>query len=277
MPDKLNHYLKLWALTDPEPLATTNTSDVYTVTYQGQRAVLKLLTPAGIEERAGAFALQHWNGQGAVKLFQFDQDAHLLEYAGDKDLVGMVKSGRDHEATVIIAGVLNQLHSVPVEAPAAGVTPLKVWFRELFTRAALDRDAGVESVFTRAAPLAEKLLDDPQDVRVLHGDIHHENIRYHPQRGWLAFDPKGLIGERTYDAANTFCNPMYMPEVTQNKTRILSTADLFAEHLKIDRTRLLHFVYLYVCLSAAWWLSDTDHYPEHEMRIAALLEDCINL
>ncbi|MBC8170798.1 MAG: phosphotransferase, partial [Anaerolineae bacterium] len=262
MSNNLNHYLKLWDLADPEPLAQTGTSNLYTVTYQTERVVLKLLTPAGDEEKHGAAALHHWNGQGAVRLFRFDDQAHLLEYASGDDLTGLVKSGSDHEATTIIADVLNQLHSVPAEPPPAGVIPLNIWFRELFNFASRDRSAGIDSIFTRGAALAEKLLADPMDVRVLHGDIHHENIRHHPQRGWLAFDPKGLIGERTYDAANTFCNPMKLPGLTENEARILKTADLLADKLKIDRTRLLSFVFIYACLSASWWLM-VDHEPHH--------------
>jgi streptomycin 6-kinase len=50
------------------------------------------------------------------------------------------------------------------------------------------------------------MLADPREVRVLHGDIHHRNIRM-SGRGWLSLDPKGLVGERTYDCASSLCNP----------------------------------------------------------------------
>jgi streptomycin 6-kinase len=80
----------------------------------------------------------------------------------------------------------------------------------LLEYAAAGRLAGIESIYLRSAALAERLLSDPREVRVLHGDIHHRNIRQ-SARGWLAFDPKGLVGERTYDCANT----LYNPEITK--------------------------------------------------------------
>jgi hypothetical protein len=46
-----------------------------------------------------------------------------------------------------------------------------------------------------------------RDVVVLHGDMHHENILKFSSRGWLAIDPKGLVGERGFDYANIFCKP----------------------------------------------------------------------
>jgi aminoglycoside/hydroxyurea antibiotic resistance kinase len=43
---------------------------------------------------------------------------------------------------------------------------------------------------------------------VLHGDLHHGNVLDFGLRGWLAIDPKGLLGERGFDFANIFTNPI---------------------------------------------------------------------
>jgi streptomycin 6-kinase len=86
----------------------------------------------------------------------------------------------------------------------------------------------------------------------LHGDIHHRNIRQ-SSRGWLAFDPKGVVGERTYDCANTLCNPG-MTELVHNETRLLTNAAILADTLAVDVSRVLAFTYVYACLNASWWL-----------------------
>jgi streptomycin 6-kinase len=148
---------------------------------------------------------------------------------------------------------------------------LKRWFRELFQKAALDKSEGLNSTFTRAAPLAEHLLNQNREVRVLHGDIHHENIRHHPERGYLAFDPKGLIGERTFDAANTLCNPVSMGDVVRNEARILRISGILAGKMGIEQSRVLGFVYIYACLSASWIESDGSE-AQDELTIAELVE-----
>ncbi|MEO8393057.1 MAG: aminoglycoside phosphotransferase family protein [Chloroflexota bacterium] len=271
MENKLDHYLKTWNLSDPQPLAATATSHVYTVAYEGETAVLKLLTPVGDEEKVGAIALDYWGGHGAVRLLRCDDQAHLLEYASGENLVPLVKRGEDTQATEIIADVLTELHA-STSAPPEGLYPLKRWFRSLFMMAETDRHAGIESVFVRAARIAEGLLDDPREVRVLHGDIHHENIRFKAGRGWLAFDPKGLLGERTFDVANTFCNPLDMQqELIGNEARVLTTAMIFSEKLKIDPDRLLAFTFSYLCLSASW-IREDGKVPADELQIAALIE-----
>jgi streptomycin 6-kinase len=46
------------------------------------------------------------------------------------------------------------------------------------------------------AATARELLAKPSEVVVLHGDIHRGNVLDFGPRGWLASDPKGLVGER---------------------------------------------------------------------------------
>lgn len=271
MSNSLQHYLEAWGLSNPQPLATTHTSHVYTVTHEGTPVVLKLLNEVGWEERQGATALGYFDGHGAVCLLRADDHAHLLEYVEGDNLVGFVQGGADDQATTIIGDVLNQLHQKRDKPLPDNLYPLKRWFRELFQKAALDKSEGINSVYTRAAPLAERLIDQNRDVRVLHGDIHHENIRYHAQRGYLAFDPKGLIGERTFDAANTLCNPMNMPDVVENEERILRTSGILADKMGIEHSRVLAFVYIYACLSASWFASDGGD-ASNEIHIAELVE-----
>ncbi len=269
--NSLDYYLQAWNLSDPQPLATTPSSTLYTVTYEHGTAVLKLITEYGIEEREGAIALRYFDGHGAAQIIKDDEHAHLVEYIEGDNLVGMVRIGADDAATAIIGDVLNKLHQ-PKDKPLPDNLPhLKRWFQSLFLKASADKSSGIDSIYVRAAALAEKLLDDPRDVRVLHGDIHHENIRYHAERGWLAFDPKGLAGERTYDAANTLCNPMKMEDVVENEERLLRTSGILAEKMGIAHSRVLAFVYIYACLSASW--SEGDGYDaEHALRVAELAE-----
>src|SRR5688500_13089244 len=65
MNETLNHYLSLWVLSDPQILAQTPTSHVYTVTRAGKTVILKLLTEYGWEEQRGAAALRYYDGHGA--------------------------------------------------------------------------------------------------------------------------------------------------------------------------------------------------------------------
>ena len=250
---ELTYYLSEWRLANPQLLTQTLTSHIYIVTHDSETAILKLLAASEKEEQRGAAALHHFDGRGAVRLLRYDEGAQLIEYAAGDELVTLVKRGEDEAATRIIAQVMKQLHSIPLaNARLDSLLGLDRWFERLFDKAEADMQAGIKSIYTRSALLAKRLLADPRDVRVLHGDIHHYNIRQ-SSRGWIAFDPKGLYGERTYDCANTLCNPV-MPELVHNETRLLTNAAILAETLEIDLSRVLAFTYAYACLNASQWL-----------------------
>ena len=245
--------------------------------YQGETVILKLLSATETEEQIGALALRYFDGRGAVRLLRCDAGAQLLEYAAGDELVTLVEGGEDQKATRIIAGVIQQLHSAPQDAPKDELFRLDGWFRALFEKAAADRRVGSESIYMRGAALAEQLLADQCQVRVLHGDIHHRNIRQ-SKRGWLAFDPKGLVGERTYECANTLCNPV-MPELVHNESRLLTLATILAEILELDLQRILAFTFAYACLNASWWSgpAGSEQIVQWHLKVAALIEPHIEM
>jgi streptomycin 6-kinase len=265
-------YLLQWGLTDPQLLADTATSVVYKVRRDGRDAVLKILNRTGtLDEAGGAVALRYFDGVGAVRLLDHDAGAQLLEYAGGADLVSLVTAGHDAWATDIIVDVLNRLHQPRPDRPIAGLTPLAHRFASLFRHATTSEDP----LFKRAAAIAERLLGSQTFQCVLHGDIHQENIRHAGERGWLAIDPKGLYGERTFDAVNVLLNPR-RPHIVLNEARFARTVRILADGMQIDTARLLEFAFAFACLSAAWSIEDGQD-PSSALAIARIAEQSLFL
>jgi len=278
--EKLNNYLVAWNLSAPKLLKQTMTSHIYTVVHESETVILKVLSSTEIDEQRGAVALRYFNGHGAVRLLRHDDGAQLMEYAAGDELVTLVERGEDKNATRIIAHVIEQLHSVPQDAPYNGLLMLDRWFGALLQKAAADKHAGIESIYVRSGSLAERLLADQREIRVLHGDLQHYNIRHTP-RGWLAFDPKGVVGERTYDCANTLCNPV-MPELVHNEARLLNNAAILADSLALELERVLAFTYMYACLNASWWLQlsnieKSEDIIQWHLKVAAIIEPHIEI
>ncbi|MGB1289214.1 MAG: aminoglycoside phosphotransferase family protein, partial [Aggregatilineales bacterium] len=175
------------------------------------------------------------------------------------------------EATRIIGEVLNKLHVVRENTVPGSITSLRRRFRALQQQASNDKLAGRDTIYRRGATQADMLLATAREQCLLHGDMHHENVRHHPERGWLAFDPKGLFGERTFDAANTLCNPVGMPDLVKDEARLLKNADILAETMEMDRDRLLQFTFAYACLSAVWSAED-EQSSDLALAVAHMLE-----
>jgi len=100
MKNGLSHYLAQWNLSDARPIAQTFLGQTYKVQSSYGPAVLKIFTAIGSADGiAGALTLRFFDGGGAVRLFEGDAGAMLIEYADGRDLTGLVREGKDDEAT----------------------------------------------------------------------------------------------------------------------------------------------------------------------------------
>jgi len=249
--DPYQPWLARWALTaDGAPFSTRFGRHLMPVRAGGQPAMLKIAD--GPEEQAGARLMAWWGGDGAARVLKIEGSAILLErVAGPRDLAQMARGGADDEATRILCGAAKQLHEPRAAPPPATLVPLDRWHRSL-ANAAESRGGP----FAPAWAMARDLLANPRDVVVLHGDLHHENVLDGGTRGWLAIDPKGLIGERGFEYANLFRNPD--AEVALQPGRLARQARVVVETAGLDPARLLAWVYTYAVLGASWSLESGD-------------------
>jgi streptomycin 6-kinase len=247
VPVDFQHVLQLWQLVpEGEPIITPS-SHLLPVRWMGRAAMLK--RALDIDEQLGSRVLDWWDGDGAALVYAYDGDTVLMERAqGERSLMRMALEGEDDEASRILCGVARKLHQ-PREKPLPEVIGLREWFRDLAPAAARYGD-----LFPRCLETAEALLASEHDQRVLHGDIHHDNILDFGERGWRAIDPKRLYGERLFDYANLLCNPD-LPTARES-ARFLRQLDVIVEYARVDRRRLLEWVLAFAGLSAAWFLDD---------------------
>src|SRR5262245_53338193 len=253
-----NYYLAQWGLTPDGAPIITHSSRLLPVRCGEAPAMLKIAVEA--EERRGAALMVWWNGEGAARVLAHDGDALLMERAiGKESLLELARNGRDDQASRILCEVAAKLHAPKDCPPPSTVVPLSRWFEALGPAAS--RFGGI---WGKAAATARELLACPQEVVVLHGDIHHGNVLDAGPRGWLAIDPKGLVGERSFDFANIFCNPDM--EIAAARGRLARQASVVAAVAGLDRARLLKWILAYAGLSAAWMIEDGQQ-PEQALAV----------
>jgi streptomycin 6-kinase len=236
-------YIARWHLTADGAPIVTHSSHLLPVIYRGEKAMLKVAVEA--EEQFGGGLMEYWSGDGAAEVFRHETPALLMERAqGTRSLHAMAKSGSDDEATRILCETAAHLHKKR-DKPLPDLIPLRKWFAELE-----DTAAKYGGIVLQSASVAQQLLADQRDVTTLHGDLHHDNVLDFGARGWLAIDPKRLVGERTFDFANIFCNPDF--EIAASPGRLAQQAEIVADVANVDRDRLLRWILAYAGLSAVW-------------------------
>jgi len=203
----------------------------------GSPAVLKVNFPEPESEHE-AEALARWNGAGSVRLLARDEErrALLVERCLPGTQLWEVEESRANE---IAADLLAQLwQASPTDA-----------FRSLAGEAA--RWASELRVTWEAAgrPFEQALLDEAveflatatstgEDDALLHQDLHGGNI-LSSDRGWLAIDPKPLMGERAFDIASLLRDRRDdLARDPDAAGRVRRRLDFFSDRLELDRERV---------------------------------------
>jgi streptomycin 6-kinase len=233
-------------------------------------AMLKIHKPES-DERPGTDYLRYVGGDGAVRVLAADDDALLMERpTGTRSLLDMAVAGDDRGAAEILATTVAKLQAPRGGAVPPTLVPLERHFASLFDL------AHEHPLLHRSAACARALLASPRDVIALHGDLHHSNVLDGGPRGWLAIDPKGLLGERTYDVANLLGNPWPHGDIVHDSGRMLAIGRLYADRLGMDADRVLAFALAHAGLAASWHLDDRSA-PAYRLKCAEVLAPLVSV
>src|SRR5439155_16312007 len=87
-------------------------------------------------------------------------------------------------------------------------------------------------------------------------DLQHSNVLFDRVRGWVAIDPKGVIGEVEYEIGAMLRNPHDRPELFTQPAIVDKRVRCFASKLGLDTRRLLAWGFSQAVLSAIWEIED---------------------
>jgi len=266
VPRLVNHYSEKWDLKLDQPFENLSYNLVITgLNREGQSIVLKLGPPCA-ELVAEAAALNLFAGRAAVRLLADDADggALLLEqvYPGTP----LHELQDEVSATRTAARLMLQLQHAP--PPEHSFPSLKRWFRSLNElKAHPFPTALVEEAKETFATLAA--WEAP--AVILHGDLHHENILFSAERGWLAIDPKGVCGDPGCEVGTFMLNQLPRKALQSELREILSRRlSIFSDELEIEKQRLTRWAFCHAVLSASWSLEEGQDYGR-TIKIAQLL------
>jgi streptomycin 6-kinase len=225
-------------------------------------AVLKLIYPHREAEHE-AEALRVWDGEGAVRLLDYDEEgwAMLIERCEP----GTLLAKSDPEAALdVLIGLLPRLWK-PVGDPFRPLADEAQWWIEQLPGEWEDAGRPFEESVVAAAIDALQTLSATQGEQVLlHQDLHGDNVLAAEREPWLVIDPKPLVGEREFAVAPIVRDA----ELGEGKRDVLYRLDRLTAELGLDRERARLWT---IGQTVAWGL-DTSYTPKHVQTVEWLLE-----
>jgi streptomycin 6-kinase len=236
-----------------------------------QAVVLKVIKQKGDEWHSGE-VLAAFNGNGFARVYEHTPGAVLVErLQPGNSLVEMALNGKDEEATEILADVIQQIASIEstsvklstseIESPNPSATlqlcPTVHDWGKSFDRYLA---AGDDQIPVHLVEAGQRVFMDlcalQRQPKLLHGDLQHYNVLFDSNRGWLAIDPKGVVGEMEYEVGAVLRNPFERPELFLSRATIERRLEQFTTRLDVNYERALEWGFAQAVLSAIWTIED---------------------
>ena len=264
LPDLTADFLDRWELAvEGRPMHGVSALVLPVIRRDATPAVLKLQL-LDEESEGEPVALRVWDGDGAVRLLDHDEatGTMLLERL---DSSRMLAHHPDvHESVLVIAGLLAHLTSFP--APA-GLRHLGDIARDMLeqTPGALAEipDPQARRIVADCAAAVREVVDEPGD-RLLHWDLHDENVLASERAPWLAIDPKPLVGDPGFELWPALANRFDTADIRWR-------FDAMTDVLGLDRARARAWTYGRLLQNCLWDIEDGRPVEERQLEIARRL------
>ncbi|WP_206301525.1 aminoglycoside phosphotransferase family protein [Streptomyces sp. V2] len=233
------------------------------VRTDGLRAVLKLQL-LDEESEGEAVALRLWDGDGAVRLLDLDDatGTMLLERLDPERMLARVADV--HTSVEVITGLLAHLTAGPAPQGMRRLADIAASMLER-TPAVLARipDPEHRRIVADCASAVAEVADEPGD-RLLHWDLHGENVLAADRAPWLAIDPKPLAGDPGYDLWPAIANRFDADDIRWR-------FDAMTSGLGLDRARARAWTLGRLLENSLWNVEDGEPLDEEDLEIARRL------
>jgi streptomycin 6-kinase len=247
-------YLDRWDLRrDGPPRSGVAGLVLPVVTADGTPAMLKL-QDTDWEHPGEGLALRTWAGDGAARLLREDPLTWTLlieRLDPDRDLRPVASDA----AVRIIAGLLNRLnaHTAPPEIPRLADRAADMIAYAPSAARALSAEEG--RLLRRWADQVAEVAPEAGD-RLLHWDLHYENVLAGGREPWLAIDPKPLAGDPGFELWPALWNRW---DATAPDQVIRRRFDIMVEALGLDPQRAATWTVGRALQNALWDIEDGEH------------------
>jgi streptomycin 6-kinase len=266
LPFILEELKAAWNLSDMREVENLSYNYVMTA-YQNELPVVLKLSCDVHELQKEIETLKAYNGNGSIQLLQssLQYQAMLLERAMPGTSLLYSFPHHDDEAMMITINSMNLLHAAQL-LTMHQLPTLHDWFKELYNpHPALDTYH-----INKAQNMLAYLLSTSSRQVILHGDLHHGNI-LSSRRGYVAIDPKGIIGDHAFEPYAFIRNPD--PVNIKPRELILYRIKFFSSHAGLDAQRIHAWAYLQAVLEACWQMQEGQTDPQAAMAEACQLDE----
>jgi len=213
LPARVEEFVERWDLRLDGPAMHGMAALVLPVLRgDGSPAVVKFQILDG-ETEGEPVALRVWSGDGAVRLLDHDEatGTMLLERLDSGRMLDSVEDSR--EAVLVIAGLLARLTAGPAPEGMRRLSDIAAGMLDRVPAALAAVSGPADRALLADCAAAVREVAGEAGDRLLHWDLHFENVLAGTREPWLAIDPKPLAGDPGFELKPAIDNRFDADEV----------------------------------------------------------------
>ncbi len=278
----------IWNLRDVQTVSNLSYNYVAFAKRDDVDVVLKIGVP-NPELNSEIAALKLFNGDGACQLLGSDEERGFLLLERLNPGTMLADLTNDDERTNIAIDVMQRIWR-PITtlesnsllfgtgqqaAQLQKFIKLSDWFDALKkVRSRFNGGTGPfpKKIFERVESLLPGLFAD-ENVKLIHGDFHHFNVML-SDRGWLAIDPKGVIGPAGYEIGPLMINPWgSLSDGISFKAQTKRRMSILSERVGWEQETILNWATAHAVLSAWWDMQEDGTGGEYSLWCAEMFSE----
>lgn len=237
LPSVVQQISETWNLTNLNPIETMTYNYILSGIQKGKPIILKLSLDAERLDKE-INALKIFAGYGVPTVLKNNNSALLLEHLIPGYSLKTFLPKRKDDARTIACQVMTKLHQAPFSSSHKNSFShindlLKI----------LNNEWDIPSEYLiKARFLRDKLLKIYQEYKLLHWDLHHDNILLNNGE-WFAIDPQGVIGPFISETWSFIVDPV-------------SDTEYIASYFNYSLEDIRQWYFVRLILAICWNLED---------------------
>lgn len=263
-------YAQKWALEEVSLLFESPASCLYkAVRARDRQPVVLKFTKCRLKAHYEAMALRHYDGAGAPRLLDYDEEGGVILQEQIIPGVPLIEAfqHRDLDAIRCCVEVIKHLQKRQLKDQDQHQS-LRSYLEPLFSCVDFPKED-----IDQIRKIALWLLSTMKDPVLLHCDLHPHNILLRGEEEWVVIDPRGVIGEVAYEAPPFICC-YQLPRAVGNDAwnqMIQNRLALFAKLLQVNKRRLQAWVVVYAARRACTFLKSNRELAQAWLEVARKL------
>lgn len=237
---------------EPWLLIETQYATLWRIKHAPQDLVIKHFKPGVFKDDAPGLrycAAKEETGC-AAKILGLAEDLCVMEYLDGPTLGDLARAGNLLDGDRRLARIASDLMAAP--CPPLDFPHVSSWYQDLYDlKFAPECPPELARDMRRARDLTKPMLSAANDLVVLHGDLHHDNVIITPN-GAKAIDAKGVHAPRAFEASNALRNPVGLEDEIKEIDLLQRRIDLYADIIDCPASEIAGWAASRAALSIAW-------------------------